>query len=335
MSRTFKQLWTEVAGTIPNLPVQLAKNYVNRAWSDIRESRHWSFLQSEGILFSSNQITTGTFNVTQFSATVIANAAARAALDGLSNPIITSRQIRFNNGPIYEIASIDASFAANGIMTLTRMYREASNSAINYSVYRAYYGYPINSSGVESNDFLRYNTIYNPTIPYFFNGINLPSYSLDKRDPQRRSFNNPRYLYQYKSDANGNPQFEMWPHIQTAQAFIVQYQRRGTDFTSDNETLPQVITDQLLLEKALSYGCGWAMKNQSKFKELQGINWRLAKNEHDKTYSNLSSGDPGLLEIAHRNDEEIFPQSLINTNNHYQYPLGTDDMTGFYSIDPG
>ncbi len=133
----FIDYYSEVAGTIPEMSPFLAKTFVNRARRDLYEARLWSFNQVEGSLFSPDQITTGTATVTLNSATVTLNAAATTALTGLTNPVITLRQIRFSSGPTYNIVSLSGS-----TLTLDRQYREVSSTTATLNCYRAFYGVP-------------------------------------------------------------------------------------------------------------------------------------------------------------------------------------------------
>jgi hypothetical protein len=341
MPITYKDFWGELISQVPKLSNFQAQRFVNRAWKDIRDSRQWSFLKTEGILFSPAVITTGVFNVTRFSNVVTASAAAITALNNLNNPLLTKRQIRFGSGatPVYNIAVVDAGFAGNGLLYLDRPYKEPSNSAVGYRVYRCYYGGPEvttvavdgTATTTETTDLLRFNDIYNPTNARSFVGLNLPRELLDRRDPQRAIVGNiPYYLFAYKSDSNNNPLYEMWPHPTAAQAYLCSYQRRGIDFASDTETLPSAIPDDLLMERALFYACAWAAKNAAKYKELVGVNWKLEQAAHRKEYSTISSASPGLLEIAQRNDEELYPQSVIQVNNSYRLALGSDDVSVYY-----
>jgi hypothetical protein len=334
MSRTFKELYRELEGNFPGSNEFLAQFWLNRAWSDIRNSRQWSFLRDEGIYFTPASISTGTFSVTVASATVTASASARTALNNLSNPVITKRQIRFNSGPIYGIASLDASFASNGLMTLDRLYREPTNSSITYQVYRCYFGPPENSIGTEATDFLRFNSIYQPSVPrYFKPGIIKSLEWLNMTDPNRTQVGQyPCYMVPRKYDSSNQPVFEMWPHYITAEPFIISYQKRGVDLSTDSETLPSIIPDNLILERANFYGCGWAAKNVNKVPELKGINWTIIGERHNKTYSNLDRSNPGLLEQIQTIDEEQSLQNEIIDSRSRHSLLGDADVAIYSSI---
>jgi len=337
MSADFQTLWGEVLQTFPNLSPFLAKRFVQRAVTDIYNSHQWSFLAAEGVLFSPGIITTGSFNITQFSNTIIADAAAILALDGLTNPILTKRQVRFSI-ELYNIISVDVNFAVNGILTLDRPVKEISNISQSYQVYRCYYGPPQDGvNGTEVTDFLRYNSIYNPAIASYFLG-DLPGSRdlLNRLDPMRTNMgNNPYYLFAYKAASDGTPQFEMWPHPTMEGVFLCSYQRQGLVPSAPTDVLPLIIPDDLVLEKSLYYGCLWAMKNQSRYEELKGVNWMLLAKEHKIAYSNFSSAMPGILEQTQVRDEEVFPSDMVIEDRTFNTQVvGDDDRTGWFSINP-
>lgn len=331
MSKTFKQLYLELSGNIPKLPVDLAKTYINQAYQDARDSKLWGFLQDEGVLFSPSAISSGLIAVTQFSKNFQANATAITALNTLTNPVITKRQIRFSSGgAIYSVATYNSGTGAG---TLNRIYRESTSSGTSYQLYRAYYGLPEDGTGNEVTDFVRYNKIYNPAISDWFRKINQPISILDQLDPQRSNSGNPYYLF-IRDSINNIPQFEMWPHPMSSGTYIVNYQRKGVDLSADSDTLPFVLPDRMVMEKALELGCLWANKNQGRYLELKGSNWLVTAKYHATRYSNIDQRNPGMLEIAQRNDEELNPQSVIVDDYSYgNVAIGDDEKTCYTSID--
>ena len=337
MSADFQTLWGEVLQTFPNLSPFLAKRFVQRSVIDIYNSHQWSFLNAEGILFSPSIITTGTFNIVQFNNVIIADLTAIAALDNLSNPILTKRQIRFST-EIYNITDVDLNFSINGLLTLDRPVLDPSNTIASYQCYRCYYGPPqAGTLGTEVTDFLRYNSIYNPAMSWYFQGqLPTPRELLNKRDPQRASFSNPFKLFSYRAASDGTPQFEMWPHPTAENVYLVSYQRLGTALNASTDTLPLIIPDDLVLQRSFYYGCLWANKNQSRYDDLKGVNWLLLANQHKKEYSNISSQAPGILEKVQVQDDESYPSSMIIDERSYGNlgAIGDDDKTGYIGITP-
>jgi hypothetical protein len=114
---------SELMGTIPKLSYLLAQKHVNRAWKKIRDSRHWSFLMLDTDIIMPSAVGAGTASVTQYTASVQFDATAKAALLNLANPVITKRQFRVAQGPVYSITAYDN---VTGIATLDRLYIQAT-----------------------------------------------------------------------------------------------------------------------------------------------------------------------------------------------------------------
>lgn len=331
----FLHLWSEIKGTYPKLSTFLAKRFINRARRDIYKSHQWGFLKAEGVLYTPSVITAGTFSVTQFSSQVVADATAITALDNLSSPLLTSRQIRFSSSAPYNILTVDPLFSTNGILTLDRPVNDSTNPSISYQVYRCYFGPPDDGTGSPTTDFLRYNSIYDPTLSrHFHQPLPLARELLSRRDPQRQTFNNPSYLFVYKSASDGTPLFEMWPHFLSPRTFLCSYQRRGTDLLLDTDTLPLIIPDELVLERAHYYACIWADSMKSIYQELKGTNWTLLATLHNKAFSNISNRDPGLLQLAQVEDEETNPQTITDERTDRIFSLGDDDLSLYANITP-
>jgi hypothetical protein len=300
MPSTYDQLWNELLAHLPQLPALLAQKLINRAWRDIRDHRHWSFLMAEGWLYSPPSLSTGTANVTQFSQSVILDATASAALAGLPNPAITLRQFRVSGGPIYSITAADFSTPTAVVLTLDRIYVESTNTAAAYTITRIFYGPPLNAVGVEVTDFLRYRRVYDPVSAYSL-VLNVAAEELDNSDPQRASSGQPYVLATRRSDSNNQPVYEMWPSPNFERGYLVVYQRRGVDLVS-GDSLPPVITDDLILERALFRGCQWASHQADA--RYRGINWPLFMEQHNTLYKEQ-------LRLCEIQDEEQMVQNLL------------------------
>lgn len=315
---TFRDIWPELLGRLPNLDPGYAPKLAQRAWADIRNSRPWSFQMGQGVLFSPVVISSGSVSVTQFSVTVTFDATARAALNGVTNPLLTKRQFRVAGGPPYSIVSASATFSSDGIATLDRPYKETTNAAASYTVFRAYYGAPevttFDASFVdtttETTDFLRYRAIFNPST-----GQRLRLYGtqeeLNAIDRFRVTSGNPCALFTRSATAAGIPSFEMWPFPLVAQSYLATFQRRGVDL-ADSDTLPDVISTELLLERAMYHGCLWAEAQKGSVAALKATNWVALAAVHDANYRDR------LNEAAVR-DEDTMKQNGLYFDD---WPLG-------------
>src|SRR5690349_17903954 len=124
----FADYWRELEGTYPKMPGTLARILVNRAWSDIRDAGPWSFLQGFGVLTVPPIITAGSVTVTKFSANIVADATAAAALDAVvsSTPPLANgsnlgagRQIKVGAGPLANILTWTMNSPSAGLGTMT------------------------------------------------------------------------------------------------------------------------------------------------------------------------------------------------------------------------
>lgn len=337
MSKTVLQLAKELTGLFPKLPIDYAVTLINRGWRDICNERDWSFLRAFGIYITPAAISTGAVAVTQYSQTITFNAAAIAVLASLNNPSLTMRQFKVTNGDIYNIESLDADFATNGIATLDRIYLGSTNSASTYTVYRAYYGLPDSAQGGAVSDFKRFITIRDNRTQGYFTNLNGSIDTLNYTDPNRNQVGIPYECYPYCVDSNGNPKFEFYPHPTSQSVLLVDYIKRGIDKT-ETEQFPSVIPEALVTSRAAYYACDWALQNRGVFPELQKTDWLSEKTRWQRNYSNPTPHqrglDLGLLEKAMRDDEEIYSAKAVISSNPGQQ-TGMEDRWGYYDAQQG
>lgn len=296
---TYLDYWTELLGAVPGLPAPLAQRLVNRAWRQIQESRPWSFMMKEGVIEVPGQITAGTASVTEDSSTVTLDATAQAAWDAAGlHPPVTLRQFRVGGGPLYSVTAY-----SSGAVTLDRPYQGATNASALYSLYRAYYQ-PEDETGAPATDFLRYHSVYDPSLAYSL-FLDHSFEELNRRDPQRSATGQPYYLATRSSDAStGVPTYEMWPHPTAATTLLTVYRRRWSELVDDDDTVPAVIGDDLLMTAARLKAYEWAEANKGAIPELRYTNWVALR-------AALTNGTPGsddgyrsLLARAKAQDEE-------------------------------
>ena len=256
-------------------------------------------------------ITTGTASPTQFSTTVNLNAGANAALNNLQNPLITLRQFRTGQGPIYNIANY-----SNGAATLTldRPYLEATSTGQSYSVYRCYYT-PTDMNGNLVTDFQKFKAILNPIDGYAIVGenLNISRQELDARDPTRGSQDLAYVVAAYNVDANGNPIYEFWPHPTSSKGYVCLYTRRGLDL-SNSADAPNTISKNMIVERGRYYAYAWAIANVGRFPSLKGVDWRLIMAESQRTYDKM------LLQAKVKDDDIFADNYLPNLRDYMGYP---------------
>jgi hypothetical protein len=262
---TFADYYTEIKSYVPDLPINLSKRIVNRARREIYAERPWTFLLQFARLTTPALINTGEMTVTPNSTTVMLDAAAQTALSGLVNPFITRRQLKFSSTDlIYNIA------AFNGVDTIELDIPFFSTipgpQQTGYSCFQAYYSPP-------STDFLRWISVVDLANAHELDLLKVRE-QIDRWDPQRTSTGEPVCIVQFRAvppgfwDASvnvGDPLYEIWPTPTAARVYSVLYQRRGAEFTTDTDTLPSTIPDDLLLVKSRIFAYEWQLSNDPSF----------------------------------------------------------------------
>ncbi len=311
----FLDLVNELTGTVPGLSPLLAEKYINRAWAHVRSKRNWQFLVTDLAIACPTQITAGTISISQFSTAVTCDATASAALlaqDVIGTPALEQMSIRFGAtspaiGQVYNISVVDQSIPAAVVLQLNRPVMEATNATSGYQCYRPYIQPPA--------DFLAWSSFVDMVNgwPLFSADSPYTSAYFDARDPQRAAQGLATILGSYAGayipvgDTLTNPfpnmaigatAYELWPHPTSGQTFYARYRRRGVDFTSPTDELPQVISDGLILSRALyADAYPFAKANVANFPSFKGADWNGLITNQKKKF------DDDLVD-AKRNDNE-------------------------------
>jgi len=297
---------SELKGWIAEIDYLLAVKLVNRAWRDIRDSRLWSWLLSEGVFVAPPIISSGTVTATQYSPVITLSAAALTALSGLSNPLLTQRQFRCgpSNGGVYNITALNPTAST---ITLDRIYQEPSVANAPYQIYRCYYQ-PADMNGNLITDFLTFVSMINPDLGYRISRRHLryQKVEIDGMDPLRANQGLARYVATYKFDQTNNvPLYELWPHPTYASGYVYLMRRRGVDLAKPADDVPGSLNPALLTERSRYYAALWAAQNVGRFPQLKGVDWRFTAAEANANYNNK------LLPEAQRQDDEIFLDSFL------------------------
>lgn len=296
---TLIEMAAELTGSIPGLSNLFARKYINQAYEEIQRDYLWSWNIGQGVLVIPTAVTAGSVAVTQYSNTITFDATATAALTAAnSNPVITKRQFRVpSSGPVY---SITAYNTVSGVATLDRIYTEPTDSAAEYTVYRAYYDAPSSDGGITPNtDFLRYLSINNDINGYSIVGkrLYMTRQELNRRDPLRGAIGLPYYMAAYGPNSAGQMQYEMWPHCVSALGLLCTYQKRHVDLTP-SQSFPEQAPTLLIKYASYMFAYRWAQANAGRVPELKGVDWRFSLAESQKTYMQE-------LVRAKKNDKEI------------------------------
>ena len=303
----FADLTGFLMGSIPNMEIALAGQLVNQGWSDVREARFWSWLRGTGVLIAPQNITPGTVTVTQYSNVVNLDVNANAGLNNLQFPLITQRQFRSGQGPVYNIAGYNNSLAT---LTLDRLYMESTSTGQSFQCYQCYYQ-PTDGNGAVLSDFSKFKAILNPVDGYAIVGANLnvTRQELDARDPTRGAQDLAYCIAPYTVGANGIPFYELWPHPTANRGYVHLYQKRGVDLSPTND-IPATLDKKIVLNRALYYGYDWAIANMGRFANLKAVNWALLKAENNRAYKDI-------LQAEKRKDDELIPDAYIPNLRDY------------------
>lgn len=305
---TFQEAWSELMSYVPQMNVGLAQRLVQRAWRDIRDQRHWSFLVRETTLDAPDQISTGTVVLTQNSALVTGSAAAFAVWDAVTSASFLQRQFRAGTaGPIYNILSYTSP-----TITLDRPYAEASAATSTYSIYQCYFEPPA--------DFARWTSVIDPVNAYPLK-TDVARSELDLRDPQRGALGQPYVLASYKYDTVEDAHlFELYPHPTSQRSYRALYQAKGLDLTSAQSINP-MIPDDLLMERAKYRAYEWAAANASAHPNLANVQWAYLRSQSKKDYQELMAKTQKI-------DEEVFLQDRLEpyVNDHIYLGAGETFM---------
>lgn len=278
----FVDLYSELTGSVPKLPVNFAKTLINRAWRDVRRANLWSFLLFEANWTSPALVSAGTVTVTQGSNSIVFDATAATAINAIQfgpPSTITQRQFRIGIGTIYNIWTWDGVNTA----TLDRNYNEPTASGQKYVISQLYYAAPF-------KDFLDFIVVRD--ITNFNDLITTKTREwLDMVDPQRTIYYLPTHVVFYQQDQNPQsatyqwPLYELWGNPQYVLTYQIAGMRKGTDMVNATDDLPPAVGADVVMAKARQYAYEWAEANKGD--SNQRSDYRFLMGAADATYQKL------------------------------------------------
>lgn len=324
----FIDLTSELTGTLPGLSPFLAQRYIRQSFDEICRRRNWSFLQADAAIVCPSVVTTGTANVTQYSASVTLNAAASAAVLAQTvvgaTPGLTGCQFRVtsvtspNASQVYSILAADTTTPSAIVLTLDRILVESTNTAATYQIYRAYIPPP-------DANFLGWQSVVDQTNAYRLT-LDCTSAKFDIADPQRLSQGLAYFLGQYRGtmmtnavtgavgpnpnvDAGTNL-YELWPVPTQGQVFYARYRLRRYPYgDAPTDELPAVIPEGLVIARALGwYAYPWAGANAANFPTLRGMNFTALISSSRATFQEIYTSTV-------RQDDEVALQTVLKVGH--------------------
>lgn len=334
VSMSFITMSKSIQGEVPATTLSLVQNKVAEALGSIYDSYDWSFqTQYAGWLAPGLLASSGSYTVTPYQNTIIADATATAVLATFSlNPLITTLQYRDPARAIYSIVAYDTTTNAPfATLTLDRPWMEpTSGPGQPYMIYQAYFPSPV-------RDFRKFIEIRDTTNARPINFWSCSQADLAVEDPQRTRFSDPRFVVPCGIDNRpgsatyGNPMYELWPQQLSRVPYSFSFRRRGPQLVAPSDLVPNPITEELVMHRAkeLLYLYKEAQKGEN-VDRGSGANWPLlaqaSKAEYDKILEKIQAVDVNL------NNEMV---SHVGNSGNYGQPyanrLGGLNIGGFSS----
>lgn len=323
----FVDMFSEVRGAVPKLPIAYARTIVNRAWRTIRESHLWSFNIFEGAWIAPPTVNAGTATVVQGTNTVTFDATAAAALNAASTAysLITQRQFRIGISGIYNLIAWDGV----SIATLDRIYADPSAAASPYLIYQAYYPAPM-------QDFLTWISVRNLIMPLELNTLMTRGW-VDATDPQRTWVGWPTHVIPWGIDNRGAgtttpsatlgyPLFELWGQSVTPYTFAYYGLRRGVDLAAPGDTLPLQVPEEMVIALAKKDAYAWAEANKDTQPRSTGPDFRFLMASVEADYKRL------LIQYRRQDKEFIDSYFSVREPNLAHRAAGIyNTLTGYAS----
>lgn len=332
MAAAYERIWKYVQGQISELSPEIAQSFVKEAWERILHSKEtWSFLDvSNAVVATVDQIITGTVEVTEDSASVVADATAKAVLDAIGQAALIGRQFRVSQTvfPVYTITAYDSG---TGTITLDRVYLEESNAATEYIIYQTYYPVP-------DANFSHWLSVFDPEESRTLHLFNSRE-ELNRFDPQRAVTDAPWAVvsYQYGTINSGLateeevPFYEWYPAPTSKRGYICSYRKMTQPFDKDNQRLPRTVSELLVKQGALIRAYEWceANKGRSGFEHLKFTNWSLLISRREPEYN-------VLLNRAHVQDSNVYQGDILpNYLQDVDFGFGADYLQSHAPYGPG
>lgn len=237
MDQTFEQLWKRILLYAPGLPLPLAQEFINTAYSRALEAGGWYGLRAEAEFIIPDAFTTGTITLTQSSASATGSGTGwTSALDG--------RQLIIGGkSPFYTV-----TITSPTTLTLDRPWADEDQAAVTYSIEQIYVTAP--------SDFIGFRRAVSPVDEWRLH-TNITQEQVDLIDPTRNWNGTPRALLPAPPTSAGLRRFEVWPRSTAARFIHYLYTRRPSllSAASDRPIFP--IRGDLIRHGALVELCSF------------------------------------------------------------------------------
>lgn len=285
---TLETISRELMGLIPNLDVNAAEAYANRAWVEICRQYEWSWLRKEVHIIIPAVISSGAVSVVFGSDEVTFNVTAKTALASAGLPLVTERCLKLAGYLPIRLTEYDPG---TGVGKLELPCPASDNAAAAYQLTRPYFAAPENFKAWET---FRWQTEWRR-----IQGL-CQKADLDMYDPTRQSQGVVTHIATHTAVADGRIFFEMWPTPVSRNILRASYLMDVFPLELTT-TLPRTMDGDVVLEAAKCHAYEWAQANAPRFPATRMVAWRdLRQVAELKANEKIGS--------ARRKDLELYPE---------------------------
>lgn len=337
MGITLGKLQSRLIGELDVIPATSARERINDALEDIYDEVEWGFMFADSYI-RTPAIIEGQAAVIKFAETLIVSQAVADQLNAIDiNDVdLFSRQIRIKNptevdrGFTYNITEWDG---VNNTLKINPAYQDVTRVDAQIQILKIYYTAPNYVPPFDPAtdpvpdpiiDFRRFEYIISPQFnrKLILDGTLA---EINRFDPYREYTyaSEPRYVVPYSVDQWGNQLFEFYPAPRFSRVLRVKYLRKGLPLVKDSDQVPDILSRELIIEKAKVKSYEWVAANAEKL----GI-------KSVGRFANLivfaSKRYDELLERAKKQDEELYPKAY--QGNVLEYPYYDHDLNGWENM---
>lgn len=316
MGITLGQLQARLIGELDVIPAASSRERIKDAIREIYDEHEWGIFFTDGWIRTPKLIS-GTAQVEKFSDSVIVSIPIRDAIAAIHEKDVDLFERQFRSLSSREV---DRGFTYNIVdwdydtrtLKIDPEYQDVTNSAAKIQILKTYYRPPFFTPPYEQGvdpvpdpiiDFKRFEFVVSPQFQRRLI-LNATQNELYKVDPYREIISEPRFFIPHSFNKFGEPLFEMYPTPRFDRLFRVKYLRNGIIPNKDSDSVDDIFTKELIVNKAKIKSYEWAKANADKLK-LKTVGRfdnliALAENRHEK-----------LLEEAKKKDEERYPKAYL------------------------
>lgn len=277
----FGQLWKRLLVYAPEVPLPLAQEFINTAYSRALAYGSWSGLRKETEFIFPGPYTTGTVTTVQESAAVSGSGTTwTTAMEG--------RQFFIAAGAAYTIEAVTGTTS----LTLDRPYGGASLAGQAYTIQKVLVTAPSDMLALRSVRDLENNWKLR---------LDFKQEQIDAFDAQRTSTGTPWMLATAPPSTAGLIRYELWPRLGAAKTYSVRYLRKPAllAVATDTPIFPISARRELLINGALAELCKWPGSSANK-NPFFGI-------QQHQIYEQSFMTE---LKICQREDQEIYQTDI-------------------------